>query len=337
MTEDENAGRELIRLMTGPWAARSVAAAVRLGVVDHLAEGAADTAELAESLGLRADRLNRLLRLLSAVDVVRTRSGRHELTDTGAALHRKHPSRLRDLVLLYDSAMFAQAWGSLEESVRTGRTAFEVAHGTDVFSYLSDHPEDAGLYSAGMAAGGRFGTALPAVYDFTGARVVADLGGGDGDLLATVLDHAPHLHGVLVERPTALPAARERLSAYLESGRATIEAGDFLESVPPGADVHILSRVLHNWSDDRARAVLRHSREALAPGGRVLILERILPDDGSPLLSSLFDVHMLVMTTGAERTEHQYETLLREAGLTTERVADLSLEMRLLVAAPLPG
>ncbi|GAB2522166.1 methyltransferase [Nocardiopsis aegyptia] len=337
MTDDENAGRELIRLMTGPWVARSVAAAVRLGVVDRLAEGAADAGELAGALDLHTDRLDRLLRLLSAVDVVQSRSGRYELTGTGAGLHREHPSRLRDLVLLYDSAMFAEAWGSLEESVRTGRTAFEAAHGTDVFSYLSAHPREADLYSAGMAAGGRFGTVLPAVYDFADARVVADLGGGDGDLLATVLDHAPHLRGVLVERPAALPAARARLSGYLESGRATVVAGDFLESVPSGADVHLLSRVLHNWSDDEARAVLRRSRKALEPGGRVLILERILPDDGNPLLPTLFDVHMMVMTTGAERTEHQYEALLRDAGLTTERVADLSLEMRLLVAAPLPG
>ncbi|WP_304455277.1 methyltransferase [Nocardiopsis sp. YSL2] len=337
MTEDENAGRELIRLMTGPWVARSVATAVRLGVVDRLAEGAADAEEIAGALGLHPDRLHRLLRLLSAVDLVQPRAGRYELTGTGAGLQRKHPSRLRDLVLLYDSGMFARAWGSLEESVRTGRTAFEAAHGTDVFTYLSEHPGDAERYSAGIAAGGRFGKALPAVYDFADATVVADLGGGDGDLLCTVLDHAPHLRGVLVERPTALPAASERLSAHLESGRATLVAGDFLESVPSGADVHILSRVLHNWSDDEARAVLRRSREALEPGGRVLILERILPDDGSPLLASLFDVHMMVMTSGAERTEHQYEALLRDAGLTTERVADLSLEMRLLVAAPLRG
>jgi hypothetical protein len=337
VTEDENAGRELIRLMTGPWVARSVAAAVRLGVVDRLAEGAADAPELAGALGVRTDRLDRLLRLLSAVDVVRLRSGRYELTGTGAALHREHHSRLRDLVLLYDSAMFARAWDGLEEAVRTGRTAFEAAHGTDVFTYLAEHPEDADLYSAGMAAGGRFGTVLPTVYDFSSARVVADLGGGDGDLLATVLDHAPHLRGVLVERPAALPAARKRLSAHLESGRASLVEGDFMAAVPAGADVHILSRVLHNWSDDEATAVLRRSREALEPGGRVLILERILPDDGSPLLSALFDAHMMVMTTGAERTEHQYEALLRGAGLTTARVADLSLEMRLLVAEPLLG
>ncbi|PDP85343.1 methyltransferase [Glycomyces fuscus] len=337
MTGDGSAEREVLRLMTGPWVARAVATAVELGVLDRLAEGAADTEALAGELDLHPDRLGRLLRLLAAAGVVERRDGRYRPTEVGAALRRGHPSGMADLALLYDSDMFTAAWARLGETVRTGGTAFEAAHGTDVFTHLERHPGDAALYTAGMAAGGRFSTAVPDVHDFTGARTVVDLGGGDGELLATVLARAPRVRGVLVERPPALAAARARLGAFVEEGRCELVEGDFLRGVPRGADVYLLSRVLHNWSDEDARTVLRHCREAMAPDGLVLIAERVLPDDGLPWLSVVLDAHMMVMTTGAERTEREYEALLRPAGLTTREIRDLPLEMRLLVAGPVHG
>ncbi|MFD6950408.1 methyltransferase [Nocardiopsis sp. TSRI0078] len=335
MTGNGSAEREVLRLMTGPWVARAVATAVELGVLDRLAEDAADDADgLAAELDLHPDRLGRLLRLLAAVGVLREQRGRYRPTEVGAALRRGHPSGMADLALLYDSDMFTSAWTRLADTVRTGEPAFEAAHGTDAFTYLEDHPEDAARYTAGMAASGRFSTAIPDVHDFTGARVVVDLGGGDGELLAAVLTRAPRARGVLVERPPALAAARTRLGAFVDAGRCELVEGDFLRGVPAGADVYLLSRVLHNWSDEDARAVLRHCREAMAPDGLVLIAERVLPDDGRPWLSSVLDAHMMVMTTGAERTEREYEALLRSAGLTTRRILDLLLEMRLLVAGP---
>ncbi|MCY9784042.1 methyltransferase [Nocardiopsis sp. EMB25] len=334
MNDDETASRELIRLMTGPWVARSVAAAVRLGVVDRMDGAPVDTPDLAAALGLDPARLGRLLRLLSAVGVVRRDARGYTLTATGERLRGGHPSGLRDLALLYDSGLFADAWERLPETLRTGRTGFDLAHGTDVFTLLEGRPEDAELYSAGMAAGARFVRDLPSVYDFGGARTVVDVGGGSGELLHTVLDRAPDTRGVLLERPTALAAARDRLAAHVAAGRCDLVEGDFLAAVPGGADVYVLSRVLHNWSDEDAGRILRHCREAMAPDGRVLVVERVLPDGDDPWLSLVFDVHMMVMTTGAERTERQYEELLRGSGLTTERILDLPLEMRVLVARP---
>ncbi|WP_159945187.1 MULTISPECIES: methyltransferase [unclassified Nocardiopsis] len=336
MTVEGRAERELLRLLTGPWVARAVAAAVELGVFDRLADAPEGAAALAARLGLHPDRLGRLLRLLASVGVLEEQAGGYRSTAVGALLCRDHPSGLADLAALYDSDMFTAAWARLPEAVRTGGTAFEAAHGTDVFTYLERHPEEAALYTAGMAAGGRFASALPDVYDFTGARTVVDLGGGDGELLATVLERAPGARGVLLERPPALAAARTRLAGFVERGRCDLVEGDFLRSVPEGADVYLLSRVLHNWSDADARTVLGHCRRAMAPDGRVLIVERVLPDEERPWLSLVFDAHMMVMTTGAERTESEYEALLGAVGLTTRRILGLPLEMRVLVAEPVP-
>ena len=329
-----SAEREVLRLMTGPWASRAVATAIELGLLDRLAEGSADPDTLAADLELYPDRLGRLLRLLAS-DGVGERDGEaYRPTEVGDVLRRGHPSGMADLALLYDSDMFTAAWTRLADTVRTGVTAFEVAHGTDVFAHLVNNPEDAARYTAGIAAGGRFSTAIPDVHDFTGARRIVDLGGGDGSLLAAVLERAPKAHGVLVERPPALAAAELRLGPLVDAGRCELVEGDFLRNVPRGADVYLLSRVLHNWSGRDACTVLCHCREAMSPDGRVLIAVRVLPDEDPPWLSTFLDAHMMVMTTGAERTEDEYEKLLRSAGLTTHHILDLPLEMRLLVAGP---
>lgn len=329
-----SAEREVLRLMTGPWVSRAVATAIELGLLDRLAEGSADTATLAADLDLHPDRLGRLLRLLASVGVLERDGEAYRPTEVGDVLRRGHPSGMADLALLYDSDMFTAAWTRLADTVRTGVTAFEVAHGTDVFAHLVRNPEDAARYTAGIAAGGRFSTVIPDVHDFTGARRIVDLGGGDGSLLAAVLERAPEAHGVLVERPPALAAAELRLGPLVDAGRCELVEGDFLRSVPRGADVYLLSRILHNWSDQDACTVLCHCREAMSPDGRVLIAERVLPDEDPPWLSTFLDAHMMVMTTGAERTEGEYEKLLRSAGLTTHHILDLPLEMRLLVAGP---
>lgn len=329
-----SAEREVLRLMTGLWASRAVATAIELGLLDRLAEGSADTATLAADLDLHPDRLGRLLRLLASVGVLERDGEAYRPTEVGDVLRRGHPSGMADLALLYDSDMFTAAWTRLADTVRTGVTAFEVAHGTDVFAHLVRNPEDAARYTAGIAAGGRFSTVIPDVHDFTGARRIVDLGGGDGSLLAAVLERAPEAHGVLVERPPALAAAELRLGPLVDAGRCELVEGDFLRSVPRGADVYLLSRILHNWSDQDACTVLCHCREAMSPDGRVLIAERVLPDEDPPWLSTFLDAHMMVMTTGAERTEGEYEKLLRSAGLTTHHILDLPLEMRLLVAGP---
>lgn len=324
---------ELLRLLTGPWLARAVATAVELGVVDELGEGPAAPADLAHRLKLDPGHLSRLLRALAATAVLHEHGGRYELTEAGEFLHRRHPSGMRDLALLYDSEFFTRAWSGLAESVRTGEPAFGQVHGTDVFTHLGEHSDDASRYAAGMSAGSRFATGIPAVYDFRGAERVVDLGGGDGGVLAAVLAHTPGAHGLLYERPAALPAARRRLAPYVEQGRCELVEGDFFDSVPAGADVYLLCRVLHNWDNAACTRLLGHCAQAMGPRARLLIAERVLPDSGHPPLSLAYDLLMMVMTQGAERTAHEYESLLRRTGLHTRDVRDLPMEMRLLVAA----
>ncbi|MDT0302494.1 methyltransferase [Streptomonospora wellingtoniae] len=330
--EGEGEDERLLRLLMGPWLAEAVAAAVRLGVIDRLGDAPARAGELADELSLAADPLERLLLLLVGLEVLEEREGRFGLAPVGERLHSRHPSSMRDLALLYRSDLFRGAWRGLADSVRTGRQAFASVYGRDVYTYLAEHPVDAALFDAGMAAGGSFADPLPAVYDFSRAERVADVGGGDGSRLAALLQAHPGLHGVLQERPQVLAGARGRLGAFVGEGRCELVGADFLAEVPVVADTFLLCRVLHNWDDDSCARILANCAAAMAPGARLLILERVMPDDRQAWLSRAFDVHMMVMTTGRERTAAEYEALLRPAGLRTLEIRGLDAEMRVLVA-----
>ncbi|GAA1770972.1 methyltransferase [Streptomonospora arabica] len=332
MAGDEGEDHGLLRLLMGPWLAEAVAAAVRLGVIDRLGGAPASAGELAEGLSLAADPLQRLLRLLVGLEVLEERDGRFALAPMGERLHSRHPSSMRDLALLYRSDFFLGAWRGLADSVRTGHQAFASVYGRDVYTYLAEHPAEAALFDSGMAAGGSFADALPAVYDFSRAGRVADIGGGDGSRLAALLKAYPGMHGVLQERPQVLAGARERLGSHIDEGRCELVGADFLAEVPVAADAYLLCRVLHNWDDDSCGRILANCAAAMGPGARLLILERVMPDDRQAWLSRAFDVHMMVMTTGRERTAAEYEALLRPAGLGTLEIRDLGAEMRVLVA-----
>ena len=337
MTGGDAERRELLRLLVGPWVGKAVSAAAELGVADGLADGPRTGAELADELRVRREPLERLLRLLAAVGLVHDDAGRYTLTPTGELLGSAHPASMREQALLYDSHYFREAWDRLAEGVRTGVRPFEAAFGEDVFSFIASRPEEARRFSAGMAAGVGYADALASSFDFSGVSKVADVGGGDGAVLEAVLSRHEHVIGVLLDLPAAMEPARERLLPYIAEGRCTVVEGDFLERVPE-ADVHILSRVLHNWDDASAQRILSNCRAAMPTGGgRVLIAERVLPDRGHPWLSLAFDVHMMVMTGGVERTGSEYQAVLKHAGLRPVGESEMPLEMRLLEAAPVNG
>lgn len=270
--------------------------------------------------------------------MLRDADGRYALTATGRLLDPEHPAGMRDLVLLY-AGPFYQSWTALADAVRSGRQAYEHVYGAPFFDHVADHPEIGALFDRGMACGRLFFDDVPHAHDFGDARTVVDVAGGDGSLLAAVLEAHPHLRGVLMDRPAVIEGARARLAERGLAGRCELTAGDFFAAVPPGGDVYLLSRVLHDWDDDRCVTVLRACRAALAGrGAPLLILERLLPGESNALpMARAWDVHMLVNNGGGrERTTGEYRDLLTRAGLALRSVTALSLDVHLLVAGPAP-
>jgi hypothetical protein len=159
--------------------------------------------------------------------------------------------------------------------------------------------------------------------------VVVDVAGGTGELLGRILAAHLRLRGVLVERPHVVEAARTALDAAGLGARCTYEAGDFAD-VPAGGDVYVLSRVLHDWDDERCREILGHCVRAAPDGAALLVIERVLPSDGTPSLATAWDLHMMCNVGGRERTTDHFARLFREVGLELVDVSPLPLDGNVL-------
>ena len=323
-------------VMRGLWRFTALHAMAELRCADHLADGPLSADELAKRCGADAAALERVLRVVAAIGLVKqVTPGTYALTESGETLRSDSPNSLRAGILVNAEAGSWDAMGSLPEAVRTGRSTFVEKYGP-LYDYLAAHPE-AGLVfnefmrlrSQPMAQGVANG------YDFSGINTIMDVGGGKGTFLAAILDAHPHLRGVLFERDAVMPEARENVTDRGLTDRCDFVTGDFFESVPEGADAYLLASIIHNWDDDDALRILRSVRAALPEHGRVLLVDAVLPDDDRPHLGKDLDVRMLTLFGGGrERTESDYFGLLTEVGLRARIAAELPIGLSLVEAVP---
>lgn len=334
MKADLKATRQAVELITGGWRAQALYTAVKLGLPDHIEAGRTTIGELARSTGAEEEGIHRLMRLLVAMDVFEGngRTG-YRNTEVSATLLDR-PESLRDMCLLYGEEFYT-AWGHAHEAISTVRAGFEVAYGQPLYSYLSQDPDASERFQRAMKAGNLFFDDVPEIFDFSGGKMVVDVGGGGGQLLAAILRAVPDARGTLFDRPHVVPIARENLAAEVGLDRVELVGGDMFETVPPGGDVYLLCRVLAGWDDDAVAGVFESCRRAMSgSSSRLLILERVVVDEDSTMLPALWDLHLMMTNGGRHRTLDGFGALLDRAGLDVERVAELPVETTALIAAP---
>jgi hypothetical protein len=317
------AAAQLLRLTWGIHVSRCVYAVAELGIADLLAEGPVGTQELARATGSHEPSLYRMLRLLASLGVFEEHEQRlFGLTALGERLRTDASVGMRSWAGLLEALGGVRPFEHILETVRTGKTGFEIAFGVPIFEFLAQHPDNAARFDAAMSERtAAFARSVAVTHEFSDARTVVDVGGGRGTLLVEVLRRHGHLHGVLLETPTVAAQADAILGATGLAGRCEVLAGDFFQQIPAGADRYLLANVLHDWDDARSIEILRNCRRAMAKKGRVLIVERLIPEDGSdPVPTLLSDINMLVLTGGAERTNAEYGKLLKAAGLQLDTV-----------------
>ena len=327
---------QLIQMGTAFWVSRVVYAAAKLGLADQLESGPKSAAELAAPMRVHAASLHRLMRTLASLGILTEREAqRFALTPLGAALKTGAPGSARSSLLTLGSNWLAGAFERIMYSLETGRTGFEKAWGMPLFDYLAQHPEDASLFSKTMIGihGGE-PPAVAAAYDFSGFRTVVDVGGATGNLLAAILAHHEGPRGVLFDRPHVVGDAPALLKERGVEGRVTIEAGDFFQTVPVGGDAYLLSHIIHDWNEDQCLTILGHCRKAMPPNGRLLIVEMVLPAGDAPHPGKIFDMVMLVLPGGQERTEAEYAALLSKACFRLSRVVPTESAVSVVEAVP---
>ncbi len=324
------------RLVMGFRASQLVHVAARLGLADLLATGPRPAADLAEATGAHPQALSRLLRALSTFEIFAERpDGKFESTPFAEPLRRGQP--LHRLALIYGEPWLWQAYGNTWHSVMTGEPAFDAVHGQPLFDYLEHHPDAAAAFDQAMTAySAQEAAAVLAAYDFSRIDLVVDVAGGQGRLLAAILAQQPQANGLLFERPSVIDRAREVLEQEGIVGRCALQSGDFFDAVPSGGDLYLLKSVLHNWSDEPALAILRACRAAMRTGSRLLVIERVVADGSEGAEAKLFDINMLVVIGGLERSAAQYRQLFERAGFDLQHVIPTRGVVSLLEARPRP-
>jgi hypothetical protein len=313
---------ELMRLVTGAWAARLVHTAVELGIADHLAGGSRGVDYLAADIGAHERSLARLLRALTAIGVLHESQERlYSLTPLGATLRSNVPGSMRAWVLLAFSDDQGTAWEALSHAVRTGELAFRHIFGTDIWTRLAERPEAARLFDEAMQSITQGASGLVSThYPFEKFGWIVDVGGGNGSLLLPVLEAHPVMRATIFDLPHVADAARSRIAAAGLSDRCEAVGGDAFVAVPAGADAYVLKGVIHDWEDEEAVAILRTCRAAMSTASKLILIERILPeqidaDDALTQAKFIHDINMMVNPGGRERTEAEFRNLLSQAGL----------------------
>jgi hypothetical protein len=330
---------ELIRLINNGSMSQAACVAAELGIADHLAHGPKSAAEIARATGAHAPSLQRLMQALTSLDLcVECDDGCFALTPMGAHLRTDAPNSLRSWTILCGKYVWPVA-GELLRSVKTGEATRARAGGGDRFGHLETDEEAAVVFNGAMAELSRLvSSEVLRSYHFHGMHRIVDVGGGYGALLGAVLQAHPQLRGVLLDLPHAIAGARAHLTETGVADRCELVAGSFFESIPGGGDAYLLKAVLHDWNDKEAVTILRNCRRAVAPAGRLLIVERIVPErfEACALHHAIarVDLTMLVEFGGRERTQADFRVLLESAGFALANVTATSLEYSLLEGLP---
>ncbi len=322
---------EILHLASAAWISQAIGVVAQLGVADLLADGPRTIADLAEQTATNPNALYRVLRTLDGAGVFRLRDSQTvELTPAAEPLRTEHPDSVRMFTILMNQELY-EAFGDLMYSMHTGTPGFHKRFGMSLFEYLEARPDTAAMFHRGMHEWGRWDADdILDNYPFSRFRRVVDVGGGNGMFLSALLSRHPHLAGVLLDRPTAIQAAREGMGGPLPG--CELVAGDFLAEVPEGGDLYVLKHVLVDWPDEQAVTILSNCRAAMAAGARVLVLDSVIESGNGQSLSNRLDLLMMVVTGGRFRSTAEFSMLLDQAGLRLDRTVPISESITILEA-----
>jgi hypothetical protein len=334
MQPGPGAARALAEKLSGAWIAQAISTVATLGIADHLLDGPLPASILAQRVGADSSALYRVLRALASQGIFAEEAeGHFALTALAEPLRGDVPGSQRAYAMMLGTQWHWRSWGELLHTVRTGKPAFDHVFGQPVFAYYADHPEAQRMAVAALTSrSAAESVAIVRSYGFADSAVV-DLAGGEGSLLAAILQANPHARGTLFERPLVLASARPLLEKAAVADRCELMAGDFFATVPRGGDVYILKKVIHDWDDDRATAILRNCRAAMGETARLLLIETIVPPGNEPSSAKLLDLLMLIYAGGRERTETEYRALLAGADFDMRRIISTPAGINIIEAA----
>ena len=301
--------------------------AVDLGIPELLAERARTAAEIAAQTNSDPDAVVRLMRFLVMRGFFKRKGDTYSNNAASDALRADHPYSFRDWVVFFGSSWSLEIWNRMPQRVRTGQPATEAAFDTSFFEYLhTNNPAAGRAFDGAMAAGSRIQALVFAEkVDLSGVRHLCDVGGGSGSVVAHLLRVSPSMRGTVFDLPALAEEAGRVLQQAGLGDRAAFGGGNFFEAVPEGCDLYTLFSVVHDWDNERCIKILTNVRQAMAAGGRIMVVEGVLSEDDRDEFAKTSDMLMLVFGDQArERTMPEFDHLWAAAGLQREQVIDLA-------------
>lgn len=315
----------------------SISIASQHFIADKLVDRPRTADELAAETGLHSRSLYRVLRACASVGVFsEDEQGRFSLTPMAQFLRSDQPGSLRAFTAIMNAPFQYQTWAEIGYSVKTGKPAFDHVFGMPFFEYLAQSEAVSKEFNEAMTSNSAFTSeAFLNTYDFSGATTVVDVGGGEGVLLASLLQRNPHLSGILYELPFLSTAAATLFKQYHVADRCVHVGGDFFQSVPEGGDLYLLKHIIHDWNDEQCIRILANCRKAMNKNGKVLVIEMVVPEGNTPSMAKMLDLQMLVCLPGCERTEAEYKALFEKAGLSLSRIIAMPSPFSIIEAVPI--
>ena len=321
-------------LILGCVVSRAVQVAAELDVATHLRDGAKGATEIATLCGAHGPTLSRLMRALVSLGVFTENDDRFANNALSELLRSDVPYSMRAWARMFGMDIQWSATHALLHSVQTGEPAFEHVFGEENFSYLSHHPDEARLFDEAMVSvSALINQAIIDAYDFSSFATLVDVAGGYGSTLCTILTEYPDLKGTLFDLPHVLVKARAFVDSKGLRDRCSLLQGTFLEGVPKGGDAYFMKHILHDWDDERCLQLLRNCHAAMPDHAKLLVCEKVLPEDNGAPYTRVMDLVMLLNTPGGrERTEPEYRALLQKTGFRLARVIPTKADNSILEA-----
>lgn len=322
---------QILSVLIGSWQSRALAAVTELGLADLLADGPLSVDDLAKRTERHALSLFRLLRALESTGIfTQVSPGVFANTPASECLRKDVPGSQRSVVLcnLSRGNLLYDGWDEFDYSLKTGKPAFDKVYGYDFWEGNRRNPEASAVFNEQMRSVSTAMTpAVTAAYDWSRFPVIADIGGGLGTQLLSILDASPSSRGILFDQQQVLAeaAVHERMQAV---------AGDFFGAIPSDADAYLLRWVLHDWPEMEARALLKNLRRTLKPTARLILIEGVIPQGPEFGFGKWLDLTVLVSVGGRERTEAEYREFLLASGFEVEEVVPTASPLSLILAKP---
>lgn len=309
-------------------------AVARIRLLDYLGDVPRSAGELAAETGFDAAQIDRLLTFLAAQEVLTLGAdGRYAHTEVSRLLRSDHPASVQPMLFTMENTL--QAGLALPLALRTGTTGQQAAHGKSFFQMLGDDAEKAEVFARFMTATTiRSEQFMFTEHAFMPFELAVDVGGNHGSLLLRLLAMHPQARGVLFDMPDVVARAGDALAAHPAGARVETVGGSFFEAVPAGGDLYLLKQILHDWGDEECLAILRAIRAAIAPGGRLAVFDRLIPDTPRPHPAYNMDLYMMLLLGARERKLSQFEVLFAASGFRLDRVTEDPDGLSVIEAVP---